>query len=71
LSEELVHFFNKDVMIKEVYHTGKKLGKGKNSSIRLGVHCDLNLVVAIKITKREKLNEKEMYEALREADILN
>lgn len=50
---------------------GKNLGKGKHSSIRLGVHCDLNLVVAIKITKRSKLTEKEMYEALREADILH
>lgn len=50
---------------------GKNLGHGRNSTVRLGVHIDLGLLVAVKITKRKNLTEKHLYETLREADILH
>lgn len=53
--------FKKIKSISESYSFGKELGNGSFGAVRLATHIASKVVVAIKIIKKSKLSEADVY----------
>jgi serine/threonine protein kinase len=61
LSFRQVKGFKKIKNIADSYILGKELGQGSFGTVRLGQHKQSKVAVAIKIIKKSKLKESEVY----------
>jgi serine/threonine protein kinase len=62
--------FKKVQNIKDRYKIGRILGEGSFGQVRIAMHRQANIKCAIKIIKKEKINEHKILKALMQNELL-